>query len=139
VSDDKRIEELRRRVQRDPASIAFAQLAEEYRRVGRLQEAIDVCLTGLGIHPGYVSARVTLARALMGLDRLEEARSEFEVVLKRAPENLAAVRGLSEIHRKRGDAADAMPTSDLHATGRTVAALERFLSAIHVARAERRA
>ena len=40
MAENPRIEELRRRVQKDPASIAFAQLAEEFRRAGRFEEAI---------------------------------------------------------------------------------------------------
>ncbi len=65
MPDNPRIEDLRRRVQQDPASIAFAQLAEEYRRAGLQQEAIDTCRAGLARHPGYLSARVTLGRALL--------------------------------------------------------------------------
>jgi hypothetical protein len=41
----------------DPASIAFAQLAEECRRAGHNQEAVDVCRAGLELHPGYLSAQ----------------------------------------------------------------------------------
>jgi hypothetical protein len=47
VSENPRIEELRRRVQKDPASIAFAQLAEEYRRAGQLPDAVAACKAGL--------------------------------------------------------------------------------------------
>src|SRR2546426_12386650 len=94
MSENPRIEDLRRRVQKDPASIAFAQLAEEYRRAGQHQDAIEVCRAGLAIHPGYLSARVTLGRALLELQELDAARAEFETVLKGAPENLAAGRGL---------------------------------------------
>jgi tetratricopeptide (TPR) repeat protein len=103
MADSPRIEELRRRVQSDPASIAFAALAEEYRRAGRFEDAIDACLTGLARHPSYLSARVTLGRALLEVGRYEEAQQEFEHVLKLAPENLAAIRGLAEIHHRRGD------------------------------------
>ena len=42
------------------ASIAFAQLAEEYRRAAMFQDAVDTCRAGLAIHPSYLSARVTL-------------------------------------------------------------------------------
>ena len=52
MADNSRIEELRRRVEKDPASIAFAQLAEEYRRAGRLREAIETCETGTDPAPG---------------------------------------------------------------------------------------
>jgi tetratricopeptide (TPR) repeat protein len=108
MSDNQRIDDLRRRVQKDPSSIAFAQLAEECRRAGRHQEAVDVCRAGLDIHPGYLSARVTLGRALIELDALDDAQSELDIVLRSAPENLAAIRGLAEIHHRRGSLAEAL-------------------------------
>jgi tetratricopeptide (TPR) repeat protein len=101
--DNPRIDDLRRRVQKDPASIAFAQLAEEYRRAGQHAEAVEVCRAGLAIHPGYLSARVTLGRALIELGNLDPAREELQTVLGAAPENLSAIRGLAEIHQRRGD------------------------------------
>jgi tetratricopeptide (TPR) repeat protein len=108
VGDNTRIEDLRRRVQKDPASIAFAQLAEEFRRAGQFQESVDVCRAGLVIHPGYLSARVTLGRALLELNQLDDAQSELEQVLKSARENLAAIRGLAEIHHRRGELGEAL-------------------------------
>jgi hypothetical protein len=108
MADTQRIDDLRRRVQRDPASIAFAQLAEELRRAQQFQESVDTCRTGLAIHPGYLSARVTLGRALIELDKLDDAQAELQTVLKSAPENLAAIRGLGEIHHRRGELAEAL-------------------------------
>ncbi|HEX4347212.1 MAG TPA: tetratricopeptide repeat protein [Vicinamibacterales bacterium] len=119
MADFSRIEDLRRRVQRDPASIAFAQLAEEYRRNAQYAEAVETCRGGLALHPGYLSARVTLGRALLELGRLEEAQEELELVLRSAPENLAAIRGVAEIHQRGGD----LPK-----------ALEYFKSALALAR-----
>ena len=98
MANTERIDELKRRVQMDPASIAFAALAEEYRREGRFEEAIATCSTGLRRHPSYLSAHVTLGRAWASLGRIDEARAEFEHVLRLAPENLAAIRALAEIH-----------------------------------------
>jgi tetratricopeptide (TPR) repeat protein len=108
MADGSRLEDLRRRVQQDPSSIAFAQLAEEYRRAGQLQESVDVCRAGLALHPGYLSARVTLGRALLDLNQLDAAKKELETVLKSAAENLAAIRGLAEIHHRRGALAEAL-------------------------------
>lgn len=108
MADSQRIDDLRRRVQKDPASIAFAQLAEECRRAGHHEEAVDVCRAGLDLHPGYLSARVTLGRALIELNDLDAALTELELVLKSAPENLAAIRGLAEIHHRRGSLAEAL-------------------------------
>ena len=101
MPDTSRIEDLRRRVQKDPASIAFAQLAEELRRAGRNEEAVDVATEGLSHHPAYLSARVTLGRALLELGRLDEAAAEFEFVVRSAPDNLTAVRQLADIHQRR--------------------------------------
>jgi tetratricopeptide (TPR) repeat protein len=108
VPDNPRIEELRRRVQTDPASIAFAQLAEEYRRAGSYEDAIATCRAGLTIHPGYLSARVTLGRALIEVNDLDGAEAELGCVLRTASENLAAIRGLAEIYHRRGQLSEAL-------------------------------
>src|SRR5204863_9778562 len=113
MAENPRIEELRRRVQADPASIAFAALAEEFRRVGRYEDAIETCRTGLQRHPAYLSARVTLGRALIETGDSEGAREELETVLRSAPENLAARRGLEQIHERLGHSTEMHP--DLHA------------------------
>ena len=100
-----RIDELRRRVGNDPASIAFAALAEEYRRAGRHEDAISTCMAGLVRHPAYVSARVTLGRALVETGKYDDARVQFEHVLRLAPENLAAIRALAALHERSEDPA----------------------------------
>ena len=89
---DTRLEELRRRVELNPASPAFAALAEEYRKVGQFDEAIATARTGLERFPTYLSARVTLGRSLIEINELEEARTHLEGVVSEAPENLAAIR-----------------------------------------------
>jgi tetratricopeptide (TPR) repeat protein len=201
VAEQSRLEDLRRRVQQDPSSIAFAQLAEEYRRAAMFQEAVDVCKAGLAVHPSYLSARVTLGRALLEIQQFEDAQRELEQVLQSAPENLAAIRGLADVYHRQGALAEALgqyraalalarhdpdleqtiadlsrhvePKPSAHATDglsfeqaakeflihapapppvpdpvelrartlalATVAALEQFLTAVHVTRAERRA
>jgi len=127
----------------DPASIAFAALAEAYRRAGRFEDAIATCVTGLKRHPSYLSARVTLGRALMDAGRHEEARVELELVRRAAPENLAAIRGLAEIHRLQDEAvhhqATAAPSPWTAPTPAVegdapLRALESFLGAVQAAR-----
>jgi tetratricopeptide (TPR) repeat protein len=108
VPDDPRIDALKKRIQKDPGSIAFAQLAEEYRRAGRYQEAIEVCRAGLSRHPGYVSARVTLGRALLDFGDVESAERELSEVLRVAPDNLSAIRGMADVHRRRGELPEAL-------------------------------
>jgi tetratricopeptide (TPR) repeat protein len=106
MSENPRIDELRRRLDKDPSSIAFAQLAEEYRRMGEYVEAVKICRDGLQRHPGYLSAQVTLGRALVELKNFDDARTELEAVLKVAPHNLAAIRALADIHQQTGEVAE---------------------------------
>lgn len=156
MADGVRVDDLRRRVQKDPSSLAFAQLAEEYRRLGLWQDAADTCRAGLKFHPEYLSARVTLGRSLLELGHLDESLRELEWVRQRAPENLAAARALADLNSRRSrsavatwkheDAAgrQARPISQDHPvhqpdhqTTRLVAALEQWLHAIHVTRTQR--
>ena len=88
--------------------MAFAQLAEECRRGGEFDEAVGICRAGLPYHPDYLSARVTLGRALTELGRHDEAKTELQLVLEKAPDNLAANRAMAEIHQQRGEMADAL-------------------------------
>jgi tetratricopeptide (TPR) repeat protein len=152
-----RIEDLRRRVRNDPRSITFAQLAEEYRRIGLLEDSVDICRAGLSVHPGYVSARVTLGRSLVELGHLDSAQVELQAALERAPGNLSAIRGLAEVSRRRGALADpagngkeatsppgeqpgstASRAANVGRAMRTIAALELWLGAVHGTRADRR-
>ena len=118
MGDTARLEELRRRVELDPASIAFATLAEEYRRAGRFDEAVDASRAGLRFHPTYVSARVTLGRSLMELDQHDQAERELRLVLKSSPDNLAARRALGDLYWRKSD---------------LTRALEQFKSAVSLA------
>jgi tetratricopeptide (TPR) repeat protein len=108
ATDESRLLDLRRRVQADPASMCFAQLAEELRRDGANDEAVEVCRAGLAHHPDYLTARVTLGRALVELDRLDEAFIELTAVLDAAPGNLPAIRALAEIYQRRGLMSEAL-------------------------------
>jgi tetratricopeptide (TPR) repeat protein len=105
-----RLEDLRTRWERDPASRAFLPLAEEYRRLGRLAESEKVCREGLQRHPHYHSARVLLGRTLLEMDRLEESSAEFRAVLESEPQNLLAGRLLAGIYRNQGRWSEALET-----------------------------
>ena len=101
------IESLKERIARDPLSRAFLQLAEEYRKEGRYQEAVKVCLEGLERHPTYHTARISLGRTLMEAGNLVDARRAFSEVLELQPENHLAGKLLAEVQKKTGDGAGA--------------------------------
>ena len=51
---------------------------------------------------------MTLGRALLEIGQLDKAQEELRRVLRTAPENLAALRGLAEIHHRRGELQEAL-------------------------------
>jgi len=108
VAENPRIDDLRRRLDREPGSRVFAQLAEELRKAGQLAEAVRVARQGLLNHPAYPSARMTLGRALLDMRDLRGARTEFEAVLRGAPDNILASRYLGECLEGLGDLGSAL-------------------------------
>jgi hypothetical protein len=103
VATNPRIEDLRKRIEKDPGSRLFAQLAEELRKDGELEDAIRVAREGLQKHPSYPSARMTLGRALLDTGDWTAARTEFELVLKTAADNILASRYLGECLENLGE------------------------------------
>jgi tetratricopeptide (TPR) repeat protein len=93
------IERLKERVDKDQNSKLFVPLAEEYKKEGMLDEAIDALTKGLERHPGYMSARVSLGKIYLEKGMLSEAGAEFKKVANAIPDNLYAHKKLAEIYR----------------------------------------
>jgi tetratricopeptide (TPR) repeat protein len=119
----------------------FAATAERLRRQGQSARAVELCRTGLTKFPDQLSARVTLGCALMDLEQYDEARIELEYVLTRAPDNLAAIRGLAELHDRSESTAvmqmehlDDWPPrpEDIERAGGETPVVESALGARHV-------
>ncbi len=121
-----RVEELRKRLEREPGSRLFAQLAEELRKDGQIVEAIRVSRDGLAKHPSYPSARMTLARCLFDSGDLAGARRELEQVVAAAPDNLLAQRLLGESCEGLGEPAAA---AEAYRTALKFAPADKALSA----------
>ena len=105
---EARLRDLKKRVEREPRSRFFVPLADEYRKAGRLPEAIRVLEDGLGVHPTYVAARVALARVLLEVGRIDESMAAFSKVLADDPSNLVAAKALGDIHLSRGERTEAL-------------------------------
>jgi tetratricopeptide (TPR) repeat protein len=97
------IERLKDKVNKDPNSKLFIPLAEEYKKAGMFDEAIEVLTKGLERQPDYMSARVSLGKIYIERGMLEEARDEFEKVVSSIPDNLYAHKRLAEIYRDLGE------------------------------------
>lgn len=90
------------RLARDPASLAFATLADLYRKAGRTREAIALCRDGLERYPHYATARLVLAKAYLAERDQEGALAELNRVVAQSPDDIQAHRLLADLHRRRG-------------------------------------
>jgi tetratricopeptide (TPR) repeat protein len=106
MPDDALVAAIRRyeeRLARDPGSLAFAQLADLYRKAGRTQDAIKLCREGLTHYPQYTTARVILAKAWLGEERFDEAAAEMATILEANPKDVQCLRLAAEVERRRGN------------------------------------
>jgi tetratricopeptide (TPR) repeat protein len=90
------------RLARDPMSLAFAPLADAYRKAGRVADAIRLCREGLTRFPDYTTARLILAKAYLDVGDAGTALAELRAVLATSPKDAEAHRLAAEIHRKAG-------------------------------------
>jgi tetratricopeptide (TPR) repeat protein len=105
MDDPGLVEAIRRqeeRLQRDPGSLAFAQLADLYRKAGRTREAATLCREGLARYPHYTTARLILAKTLAVEGTLAEALAETSAILEVAPKDVQAHRLAAELQRRLG-------------------------------------
>jgi len=96
------------RVEREPGSRYFVPLADELRKAGRLPDAIATLESGLVVHPGYVAARIALARAYLEAGRIESSMEAFARALADDPSNLVAAKALGDLHLSRGEPLEAL-------------------------------
>ncbi len=95
------IEDLLRQYAENPRRV-FARLANELRKSGDYDRAIEICRGQIPQQPGYISGHIVLGQSLYDSGRLEEARQTFEAALNLDPENLIALRHLGDIARQHG-------------------------------------
>jgi cytochrome c-type biogenesis protein CcmH/NrfG len=108
LASNPKIEELRFRLKSDPRSRLFFPLAEELRKIDQLGEAEQVLRSGLGQHPTYLSAWVSLGRVLREQDKHQEAVEALTKALQLDPGNVVAARLLADSYLDLGDKVEAI-------------------------------
>ena len=102
MSTSARLDELLKRFDENPRRF-FAPLANEYRKSGDLERAIELCQAHLKDQPGNMNGHVVYGQALFEAGRYDESRVTFETALELDPENLIALRHLGDIARSHAD------------------------------------
>jgi len=109
-----RLTQLRAKWEADPTSRVFLQLAEEYRHLGRVKDALAVLEKGLKEHPGYLSALVAKGRCHLELRDGEAARSVLERVVKQDATQMVANKLLVRAYLETGEPGKARERLDLY-------------------------
>ncbi len=111
---DERIRDLEQRMAAMPGSRIFVGLAEEYRRAGRYEDALNTLRKGLESHPTYLSAQIALARLYQETWRTDEAIEAFSKVLTMDRENLVAAKALSDLYENAHNPVEAIKKLKLY-------------------------
>lgn len=126
-----RLAEMKDRVEKDPKSRLFVQLADEYRKAGQPGEAIAALRRGLEHHPSYVAAWNVLAKLYIESGRDLDAQPVLEKSLALDPQNVVAARLLGDVHYRRGSLVEAIKKYKLvRAIAPGDAALEELIDLI---------
>jgi tetratricopeptide (TPR) repeat protein len=102
AKEEAEIKELSKKLAQNPDSLVFAPLADAYRRMGKLDEAIEICRKGLEHNPTYTTARTILGRVYFEKEMLDEAISEFRKIEAADSNNTMAHSMLGQIFMRKG-------------------------------------
>lgn len=89
-------------VARDPAAPAFLPLAQAYRRQGRVEAALQLCLRALARDPAHLEGHALLAQLYLETGDEERAGDEWSIVLRLDPDHFEAHLGLGFYWLERG-------------------------------------
>ena len=90
-------------VSRDRRSTAFVPLAEAYRQIGLLDDALEAARMGTQALPHFSPGFSTLGRVLGQMGRIDEAMSVFAKALSIDRQSQTALVGLARLHLIRGE------------------------------------
>lgn len=93
---------------KDPRSTVFVPLAESYRQMGLLDEALDVATKGVKALPSFSPGYAILGRIQIQLGNVDAAAAAFERALLIDPENLMSLKGLARVRMQQGGQAAAL-------------------------------
>lgn len=108
------IEEMLQRWEEEPTPQLSLQLAEEYRRQGRLEEGTIILEQALRLHPNHVAARVAHGRFLLESGRMDDAAAVLEAVVDEDPTHLVANKLLIGLYLEGDRFKDARDRLDLY-------------------------
>ena len=101
--ETQNLDELFERFRQSPEGYAFVPLADACRKMGRIDEALDICDSGVKRHPAYASGHVVRGKCLYDGGNRTGAREAFDRVLLLDEHNLVALKYLGIIEADDGN------------------------------------
>jgi len=96
------LESLQVLLQQNPNSLTFGRVADALLKLGRVDEAIQLCEDGLRKHPSYVTGHMVLGKCYLKKKLFDQAEKEFKRVLLFDPRYLAAHKYYGDLMREIG-------------------------------------
>lgn len=88
---------------KDPSSTAFIPLAEAYRQIGLLDDALEATRLGTKMLPHFSPGFSTMGRILGQMGRTDEALNAYATALDIDSQSKSALIGLACLHLTRGE------------------------------------
>jgi tetratricopeptide (TPR) repeat protein len=100
---EKTVEALMTRFNKNPQSLVFSRLADEYRKDGNFSKAIEICINGLQNHPDYVTGRIVLGMCYTEQGNHQAAMQELLAAIALDRKNLNAMKLLADLFNRQGN------------------------------------
>ena len=100
---EKTIESLMTRFNKNPQSLVFSRLADEYRKDGNYSKAIEICVNGLQNYPDYVTGRLVLGLCYVEQGNHQAAIQELLAILSHDRKNQNAIKMIADLYSRQGN------------------------------------
>ena len=92
------------------AADLFSELAENFHREGKIEEALIICQQGLNLRPDNLRLRLILGKCYLEKGFLPEAKEQLEKVKEEIEECFSVYKLLSQVYLQEKDVEGAMAT-----------------------------
>ncbi len=99
---ETKVDQLKKMLEDRDMEVLFARVASILLNKGNTEEALKICETGIKKYPMYAQGHYILAGCYDQQGKSDQARTEYERVIKYDPNHLKAIKRLAEIYQASG-------------------------------------